>query len=206
MLIAVVTCEKNRYRVKAQLETWVPWATRDVKFFDGKTLGVPDDYESLSRKTEALCRWALGAGYDRILKLDDDGWINFHRFEIVDEDYAGIRKPGDYASGGAYWLSRWAMGIIARCGINDIAEDRGVGTLLAEHGIRLTDIPYILPGAGVAAEYGCPCGGDKCKDKNGPIWEYFPKAAVITQLGPDQMRACHKFYEDSSRFNFVSPV
>lgn len=203
MLIAIVSCEQYRHRTDAQFETWgrSPYPTR---IFEGSYLYVPDDYESLSRKIEALCVWALERGHDRILKIDDDGYINWPRFEIVEADYAGIRKPGDYASGGAYWLSRRAMEIVARYGIDDTAEDRGVGRLLAQHGIPLTDIPYILGGAGVALDYGCPCS--KCKDKSGPIWEYFPEAAVITQLGPDQMRACHKFYEDSNRPRQLSPI
>jgi hypothetical protein len=198
VLIAIVSCAKYENRRDAQLETWARWP-HSMAFFDGPDLGVGDDYASLPRKTEALCKWALARGHDRILKIDDDGYINWKKFSVVEADYAGIRKPGDYASGGAYWLSRRSMEIVARYGINDEAEDRGVGKLLAEHGIRLTDIPYILAGAGVAAEYGCPCGSDKCKAKSGPIWEYFPEAAVITQLGPDQMRACHRFYEDTGR-------
>lgn len=199
MLIAVVTCEKNKDRVQAQLETWVPRANVDVKFFDGKTLGVPDDYYLLPHKVRKICEYAVAAGHDRILKLDDDGFVNWKQFKVIEADYAGIRKPGDYASGGAYWLSRRSMQIVAEHGIQDWAEDRGVGVLLARHGIQLTDVPYILPGAGVAAEYGCPCGLGKCKDKSGPIWTYFSDAAVITQLGPDQMRACHRFYEDTNR-------
>lgn len=160
---------------------------------------MPDDYCFLSHKVRKICEYAVAEGHDRIVKIDDDSYINFSRFEVIEADYAGIRKSGDYASGGAYWLSRASMEIVAKYGVQDWAEDRGVGTLLARHNIRLTDIPYILSGAGVAAEYGCPCGLGKCKDKSGPIWEYFPEAAVITQLGPDQMRACHRFYEDTNR-------
>jgi hypothetical protein len=196
VLICVVTCPKNKARVQAQLETWVPQATVEVKFFDGQSLGVPDDYYLLPHKVRKICEYAMAAGHNRIIKIDDDTWLNNRQFKVIEADYAGIRKPGDYASGGAYWLSRRAMEIVARYGLhNHWAEDVAVGQLLAQHGIQLTDIPYILPGAGVAAEYNCPCGLGKCKDKSGPIWEYFPEAAVITQLGPDQMRACHKFYQ-----------
>src|ERR1700677_2849414 len=194
-LVGVITCPKNYERVRAIKETWLPKATVEVEFFNGQRLSCFDDYEHLSQKTAALCVWALEHGHDRILKLDDDAYINWRAFKIIEADYAGIRKPGDYASGGAYWLSRRAMEIVARYGIDDTAEDRGVGKLLAQHGIPLTDIPYILGGAGVALDYGCPC--PKCKDKSGPIWEYFPEAAVITQLGPDQMRASHRFYTEN---------
>lgn len=170
----------------------------EVRFFDGQSLGVPDDYYSLPQKVRKICEFALDSGYPRILKLDDDSYVNWKQFEVPEADYAGIRKPGDYASGGAYWLSRRAMEVIARYGIDDWAEDRGVGKLLAEHGIRLTDIPYILPGAGVAADYGCPC--PLCMEKNSkPVWEYFPEAAIVTQLSPEEMRACHRFYENIGR-------
>lgn len=199
MLIAVITCARNHERVRAQQETWAARTPFEVTYVTGAKLGVPDDYYSLPQKVTKLCEFALTRGHDRMLKIDDDGYINWPKFEVIEAEYAGIRKPGDYASGGAYWLSARAMEIIARNGIDDVAEDRGVGKLLAERGIHLTDVPYILPGAGVAAEYGCPCGLGKCKDKSGPVWTYFPDASVITQLGPDQMRACHRFYEDTNR-------
>ena len=201
-LVGIITCPKNYERARAIQETWLPKSPVDTEFFDGQRLSCFDDYEHLSQKTVALCVRALEKNYDRLLKLDDDSYLNYRAFKVVEADYAGIRNPGGYASGGAYWLSQRAMEIVARCGIDDIAEDRGVGNLLARHNIHLVELPdYIWQGFGLAvgeaAASACPCS--ECKKKNGkPVWEYFPNAAVITQLGPDQMRACHKFYEDSS--------
>ena len=206
-------------RIQTLLSTWYgDWLARfadkiDLQFFvgrgDGKAnlphyveLDAPDNYTGLPEKVRKMFEFAVRSGYDHVLKADDDGYINFRRFEVVKADYAGIRKSGDYAGGGAYWLSRRAMEIVVERGIDDWAEDRGVGTLLAKHGIRLTDIPYIQPGRGIAAEYGhgCSCSDAACIAKRSkPVWEYFPDAAVITQLSPEQVRACHRFYENSSR-------
>ncbi len=209
-------------RVQTILDTWYKnWLALyadkiDLQFFVGRgegevnlphyiELDAPDDYQGLPVKVQKLCEFALRSGYDRVLKADDDGYFNFRRFEIVNADYAGIRKPGDYAGGGAYWLSKRAMEIVARYGIDDWAEDRGVGKLLSEHGIRLTDIPYIQPGRGIAAEYGCSCPNPVCVEKSKkPVWEWFPDVAVITQLSPEQIRACHKFYEDTNSRRLVS--
>lgn len=201
-------------RIQTLLDTWYKvWLARtagkiDLQFFIGRgegevnlphyvELDASDDYAGLPEKIRKLCEFAVRSGYDSVLKADDDGYINFRRFEIVNADYAGIRKPGDYAGGGAYWLSRRSMEIVAEHGIDDWAEDRGIGTLLAKHGIQITDIPYIQPGRGIAAEYGhgCSCLDAACIAKRSkPVWEYFPDAAVITQLSPEQVRACHRFY------------
>ena len=204
-------------RIQTLLDTWYKvWLARtagkiDLQFFIGRgegevnlphyvELDASDDYAGLPEKIRKLCEFALRSGYDSVLKADDDGYINFRCFEIMNADYAGIRKPGDYAGGGAYWLSRRSMEIVAEHGIDDWAEDRGIGTLLAKHGIQITDIPYIQPGRGIAAEYGhgCSCLDAACIAKRSkPVWEYFPDAAVITQLSPEQVRACHKFYTEN---------
>jgi hypothetical protein len=199
-------------RIQTLLSTWYrTYLARytdkiDVGFFVGRgegevnlphyiELDAPDDYEGLPAKIRKMFEFALDAGYKHVCKADDDGYINWPKFEVVTADYAGIRKPGDYAGGGAYWLSHRPMEIVVEHGIPDWAEDRGVGKLLAEHGIQLTDIPYIQPGRGIAAEYGCSCS-PACRAKSSkPVWEYFPDAPVITQLSPEQIRACHRFYE-----------
>jgi hypothetical protein len=206
-------------RIQTLLDTWYKdYLARaadkiDLQFFVGRgngevnlphyvELDAPDDYKGLPEKVRKIFEFALRAGYDFCCKTDDDGYFNFRKFKIVEADYAGIRKPGDYAGGGAYWLSRRSMELVVEHGIDDWAEDRGVGTLLAKHGIRLTDIPYIQPGRGIAAGYGhgCSCSDAACIEKRSkPVWEYFPDASVITQLSPEQVRACHRFYENPSR-------
>jgi hypothetical protein len=171
-LIAIVTCGQPRYRERLaiQRKTWVPAAEAagyDVVAFDGEKLGVPDDYLSLPLKTKALCGWALGKGYDSMMKTDDDCYVNVANLAVPREDYAGLFLPRndcgsvamgipplpngtiryDYASGGAYWLSRKAMGMVADAPFyGDWAEDRWVGQVLGKAGIRLKPLPgYLIP-------------------------------------------------------------
>ena len=170
-LIAVVTCRHEQYvdRVRAQRETWIPMALAagySVEIFDGERLRVPDDYYSLIPKTQAICAWALKHGYERLLKVDDDCSIWVDRLTPSLFDYAGIpiaandcgstvppgaparprgTYPHKYASGGAYWLSRKAMTIIADAKPNgDWAEDRFVGNVLAKRGIFVQRIQGYL--------------------------------------------------------------
>lgn len=170
-LIAVITCKKYAHRLAAQKATWIPQmleAGWDVQVFDGERLGVSDDYVYLPAKTKALCKWALAHGYTNMLKLDDDAYVWVDRFKEIIADYAGIRVgandggngqygipnypkghfPHDYASGGSYWLSARTMKMLVDTPLNDDwAEDRWVGTVLAQHNVPLTPTP----------NYGCHC-------------------------------------------------
>jgi hypothetical protein len=166
-LIAIFTCSRPKYQERLQTlrDTWIPLAApyHDIRFFDGARLGVPDDYWSLPQKTKALCKYAIQHGYDYLLKVDDDTYVHPDKLAIPSADYAGIRikandlgfppnfankpkgtYPFDYASGGAYWLSRRAMEVVAEAEIDDWAEDRWVGQNLAKHGIFFTELPDYL--------------------------------------------------------------
>lgn len=166
-LIAICTCNRPKYRerIRAMQETWMSLVApgTDIRFFDGERLGVPDDYFSLPQKTKALCKYALQHGYDYLLKVDDDTYIHSDRLALPDADYAGIfikandcgfpprfkdspkgTHKYDYASGGAYWLSRKAMQIVVETEIDDWAEDRWVGQTLGKHGIALKVLPDYL--------------------------------------------------------------
>jgi|SRR5208282_2596810 len=163
-LIAITSCGKPAYlaRRRKQAETWVPLAIAagyDVETFDGPRLGVSDDYAGLPMKTKALCDWARGK-YKKMLKVDDDSYIDVSRLEVPDADYAGcllaacdthtVHPPpvpnapkgmysAPYASGGGYWVSDRAMSIVAGAAITeDWAEDRWVGNVLAAVGIAPT--------------------------------------------------------------------
>ena len=166
-LIAIYTCDKPLYqdRLKALQQTWIPLASpcHDIRFFNGARLGVPDDYWSLPQKTKALCKYALQHEYDYLLKMDDDTYVFPDRLKLPPGDYAGIRirandfgfppkyenspkgtHPFDYASGGAYWLSRKAMEVVIKAEINDWAEDRWVGQALARNDVQFTELPDYL--------------------------------------------------------------
>lgn len=204
-LIAIMTCPKYKDRLQSILTTWVPQviaAGYHVEIFTGERLGVPDDYYSLPDKVKAICSWAYHNGYDRMMKADDDAYVRISKFTEVLSDYAGFSVPANdcgiynpapgrpakppgtypynYASGGAYWLSRKSLEILDREPLtDDWAEDRWVGNTLGKHGIKLVSLPGYFGG-------------------NGPIEYYLtPDAIVLTQVagrtgesGPDMMK-CH---------------
>src|SRR5579859_360219 len=163
-VLALFTCHAFAERQRSVYDTWFPAATARgyrTEIFDGNRLGVRDDYESLPVKTQALFRWAVAEGVERLVKIDDDTYVNMARFEIPNVDYGGqLTPPSDdgsgragagrapagthpfpYAGGGAYVVSRRAMEILARAPINDWAEDRWVGNTLARNGVQLTPLP-----------------------------------------------------------------
>jgi hypothetical protein len=175
ILIAIYTCKKAAYaeRLAAQEATWIPLARKEnwqVKIFDGEILGVPDDRIYHPFKTRALCKWALDHGYKKLLKLDDDTYINVLKLSVPYAEYAGWIHPPNpggmyhegifsaptncnefpYVAGPAYWLGERAMKIIANAPINqktDWAEDRWVGHLLGRSGIKPVLLKNYLNGA-----------------------------------------------------------
>ena len=148
-LIAVVTCRARRAQADAQRRTWAAGRS-DVRFFVGASessdasrdeefvLDVDDGYDGLPAKVRAVCRWALEAGYDSLLKVDDDVYLVPERLpDYVRYDYVGNFRARngnyryDYASGFAYHLSRRAMEIVAQAELTeDSMEDRWVGQVL----------------------------------------------------------------------------
>lgn len=161
-------------RVQWVRETWLPDAQGkvDVKFFYGKpdlnsdlndlnhlghdevTLPVGDDYFSLVAKVREMVRWAYDHGYDYMLKLDDDVYVNVDKtlagFDPT-ADYRGLKCEGQYgtfkrgelaivyACGPAYWISRKSMKAVLDSPIPTTPyEDRAMGDMLATNGIALT--------------------------------------------------------------------
>ncbi len=170
ILIAIVTCHKNRARADAQRSTWVPEASArglDVRFFLGQTprregaehldeviLNVDDGYLALPHKVRAMLAWALEHEYDYIFKTDDDTYINAERLALSGfegRDYVGrLRGPSGgkrypYASGFSYWLSNRAAAVVATTEPDDTAEDRYVGNTLYEAGFKChPDYRYVV--------------------------------------------------------------
>jgi tetratricopeptide (TPR) repeat protein len=203
-LVAVITCKRHAAWADACRDTWVPEVRAkgfDVEFFDGERLGVPDDYKSLPLKTKAVCKWARENKYGHMLKCDDDTFLNADALSIPQDDYAGMVLAAndlgcpalaipdypphtfehDYASGGCYWLSSKAMGIVADAptGI-DWAEDRWVGEALAKEGIKVASLPgylYIK-------------WGEFQEDR--PAWLNPSLVAAMQLAGPEKVRMCHE--------------
>jgi hypothetical protein len=183
ILFAVVTCHRRTYAAEAQHHihknqenTNVAWVRKtwsddaigkvDVRFFygNGATRGagqdevfldVGDDYYSLVAKARAVIQWAYDAGYDALLKLDDDVYVDVGKTlaSFGPADYRGTLREGQvqqygknpeltckYACGPAYWLSRRAMKAILDSPIPATPyEDRATGYMLIQAGIPLTE-------------------------------------------------------------------
>jgi hypothetical protein len=169
-LIAIMTCQAYRHRADCQRETWVKDIppSLDYKFFLGQSnekaptplpdeivLLAGDDYKSFPAKVQAMLRYALENGYDRIFKCDDDVYVDPVRLADaipVNADYCGRKRgpsgghPAPYASGFSYWLSSAAAKIIVDSSLtNDPAEDRWVGNTLLRNGICChADYRYVV--------------------------------------------------------------
>jgi hypothetical protein len=182
ILFAVVTCHRRTYASEAQhhihknqenahvewvRKTWLPDAQGkvDVRFFYGMGssrepladeifLDVGDDYYSLVAKTRAVWQYALTMGYDYVLKLDDDVFLDVDKTlaGFIPVDYRGTLREGEvntygtseltckYACGPAYWLSRRAMQVIVDSPLPATPyEDRATGYALTTAGVLLTE-------------------------------------------------------------------
>lgn len=167
LLVAIVSCHRDRELQQAQRDTWFLDLTSDHRFFLGnpKTkvqgidevfLDVDDSYASLPHKTQSICRWALNHGYTTMFKCDTDTLINSKKAVYNGEMYLGgenadVNVPGfapgriEFCSGGAgYWLSEASMTIVAQEPIleGQTAEDVFVASALLKQGIHPVFDPY----------------------------------------------------------------
>jgi hypothetical protein len=179
MLVAIMSCHKDRLFQQAQRDTWLKEAkSADYKFFLGSPnpsfqdtdevfLDVDDSYQSLSEKTRAMCQWAVDHDYDCMFKCDVDTLVNPRLATYKSEHYMGgenadINVPGfpphriEFCSGGAgYWLSRKALTIVSNSSsVSTSAEDVFVADALLKHGIRPIFHPGYLwrPGAAIGKD------------------------------------------------------
>lgn len=168
ILLAVFSCHQYLYRaddwfkrptrdrVSALRDTWLKDVTVDYKIFYGRGahrqpladevfLDAGDDYEHSAEKIKGVIAWAYARGYDYVLKVDDDVYVNWERLSLTPTaDYSGGGGPhyrGQYCAGITYWLSRRSMEVLlatslATSDINAWAEDRWVGTSLWKKQIR----------------------------------------------------------------------
>jgi hypothetical protein len=203
-LIAVAGCWHRGDRTQAQRDTWAREA--GAWFFVGRKpaegwiapsqtfeLDVDDSYAGLPEKVRGICRWGLENGFDSLCKLDDDVYMRPERLDGVlgDADYVGRFRAGydgfpRYSSGFTYMLSRRAMEIIAHAELTaDPNEDRWVGTVLHEAGVRMRH----------EARFCCPFNGglEPCGER---IWHYEMSQNIAwAQLSPDNIRDMDKWYK-----------
>jgi len=85
ILIAVMTCARDRWRIPAHREMLCGHGA-DVRFFlgcgnenpepDEMLVDTEDDWEHLPFKVRFALKWALDNSYDYIFKCDSDTWVN----------------------------------------------------------------------------------------------------------------------------------
>lgn len=167
ILVAVVTCHRFRSHVSIHnrqdgqansrtgviRQTWLNHPrpdNTDIRFFFGYAppgikpapdeifLSVPDSYQGILEKVRGIFRYALDHGYDYVLRVDDDVYVDRMTLSSIDTDnYAGsfsplttlvqgrvtmleskFDEPTGYCSGGCYSVSRRSMEILTRTKIN----------------------------------------------------------------------------------------
>lgn len=117
-----------------------------------------DLYHDNTHKFQEMCRWALANGYDYMLRTDDDTFIYAERIlatEWADYDYSGAWNGSVvfFHPGGALFLSRRAMEIVANSRVDHWADDAWLGKVMQNNHIPTHEIVSIhLP---FGEEYVC---------------------------------------------------
>ena len=165
VLVGVFTCERDKEWLAACQDTWLKTLPTSMEFVSVDASFMPvnikDSYDNLPHKTKMFAMYALIHGYSSVLKIDNDTYLRTRLLTVPTEEYAGrlsgislpeevpvnVENKVDYCSGGAYWLGKRAIEIIANAEVNhDTAEDRWVGNTLAKFGIVPKELPgYIAP-------------------------------------------------------------
>lgn len=159
-LIAVITCENRKAWADAQRATWVKDCRHDLRFFlarqprdplaDEVFLDCGDEYKDLCEKMREVSRWTVAAGYDLMMKVDDDVIVWPTRLEFPQGHYTGWKQEpetANWCSGMTYWLSRDAMKVVSESELPETSvavpapEDRWTGSMLKTAGIRAERAP-----------------------------------------------------------------
>lgn len=130
--------------------SWGRQSPHDVYFFAGGGarlgayadeihLNVPDDYDRLNGKVNAILEWSMDRGYDYTLLVDTDTFLIPHRLDALPWehmfDYAGWIVPWQprFAFGGCgYVVSRRAAHYVTSQSPRDAMDDVSIGKLLIE--------------------------------------------------------------------------
>lgn len=171
LFIPIVSCWAHRFTHDPVRQTWLQNCQVDhafilgaangrIPFSDELSLPVGDTYDKLTEKALATIRYVYDAGYDFMLHVGRDTYVDVPRMleaGLEQFDYAGNcgcrsdslayfcplqafdkKRPYHYASGGAgSWLSRKAMRLILDSSIRHAADDLMFGWILGEAGIPL---------------------------------------------------------------------
>lgn len=137
----------------------------DYRFFIGRgydffrcdtvPLDVPDEYEHLIIKSQALHAWGCTQNYDFVFKADTDTYVDVFQLlnsQFANHDYSGYlhTEPGAYphtpygllGGGEGYWTSHKACDIIRKAPQSDgSGEDLWTANILGGAGIRMVGLP-----------------------------------------------------------------
>jgi hypothetical protein len=207
-LIAIESCERDVLLNQAQRETWAnpgspPCGNMDIRFFYGMPretiaavrefdvapenddcvyLPVPDDYLSLSIKTQAICRWAVERDYEFLHIVDSDTYVRPGLLWAT-ADYTGMLARNSiqpYLWGAFYSLSRRAMELVADAKeLPSPYEDVCIGTIMRNAGIE----PTVDPSRFLLKKVGGHI------DRN---WDEIPADfSAVAELSAKEMRRFH---------------
>lgn len=203
-----MNCHGRSYQAKAdaQRQGWVAALRQintavDVVFFTGQSphgrppksdevfLDVPDTYDGLPLKVQAIMRWAQEHGpYEYVAKADDDVYMVPERVATLPlkGGYIGRFRgpcggfPAHFASGFTYWLGRREQAIVANTQWNgDWMDERWIANTLAHFGIygNTDEQNYLVTGPFT------PPGEIRLQ-----------AGTVYCQYGPKELTLLHEFF------------
>lgn len=161
-IILISSCNRDRRNGHNQAvrDCWAHFSPIPYKFFLGDLeperddeVGLPwcpDNYFSLTQKTQESLRWALDQGYDWFFRAFTDTFIDTVRLASFAQeiphitcDYIGNTSFSPrilFCHGGpGYWLSRRAAELVVqapRQGEFEKMEDQFVGEVMMKHSIK----------------------------------------------------------------------
>ena len=164
-LLCIISCHRYADRRRQQRETWLKDYPYDYKYFLGEgpqldepdtvCLPVPDDYDHLPAKVQAVVRWAQSRGYRQLFKTDDETYVAPGRLLPPTAEYAGKVERHEsgcqWANGGpGYWLGVECIATVAAApDATTGAEDKWVAHVLSRANIYPEHDPrYSMPGRG----------------------------------------------------------
>jgi hypothetical protein len=120
---------------------------------DEEVFDVEPGYWVMMDKTKAACLWALNRGYTHVFVICSDTYVVVPRLlasGFENHHYSGHRADEGHAGGGCgYWLDAVAVRAVIDAHSFSDYEDRWVGTVLKEAGIKCFHDPrywgYVHP-------------------------------------------------------------